>query len=88
MANLAACLAIANRRALIPAALLVLFGVAGMAAWHLHLKFPVQIDPAYAPMQYNTTLGFVLSGMALWAAARMQLLFGGLLALLGGMTLA
>jgi len=33
--------------------------------WHLHLTRVVQLGPSVAPMQYNTALAFLLSGLSL-----------------------
>lgn len=66
-------------------AFLVMFG------WHTGNKALVQINPAFAPMQYNTALGFLLCALGLIALSlkyrKLAGLFGGGAFLLGGTTL-
>jgi hypothetical protein len=47
-------------------------GAAVIVGWYAHLRALIQIHSTFAPMQYNTTFCFVLSGWALVAAARGQ----------------
>jgi signal transduction histidine kinase/CheY-like chemotaxis protein len=65
--------------------LLVLFG------WHIGSATLVQVLPQFAPMQYNTALGFLLCGLGLLLLAldrpRGAAIAGGLAAVLGGLTL-
>ncbi|MBF0108555.1 MAG: PAS domain S-box protein [Magnetococcales bacterium] len=49
----------------------IVLGLMVLAGWHFHHSGWIQVHPDLVPMQYNTALGFVLSG-------------GGLLALLSG----
>ncbi len=42
-------------------------GFVAFIGWHTHSVLLVQLSPALVPMQYNTALGFVLSGLALTA---------------------
>lgn len=68
-----------------------LLGAAVMVGWHLHIKPLLQIHPSFPLMQFNTALGFLLSGLACVALQQTRLrLAGGLaacVALLGGLTL-
>lgn len=38
-----------------------------MMGWYTHNLILIQINPAFAPMQYNTAMGFLLAGIALLA---------------------
>lgn len=42
-------------------------GLVVVAGWHWHIETLVQIHPDYTPMQHNTALGFILSGIGLLA---------------------
>ena len=46
-------------------ALAILLGLTVLAGWTIHSPFLVQVTPDLAPMQRNTAVGFVLSGLAL-----------------------
>lgn len=69
----------------------MVLGLAVMVSWHLHFPALIQIHPSFAPMQYNTALGFVLGAMGLWSARgshwQPTLLAGAGAALMGGLTL-
>jgi PAS domain S-box-containing protein len=43
----------------------LLLGVLVLLGWYTHNTSLIQINPAFVPMQYNTALGFFLSGVAL-----------------------
>ncbi|HHH45307.1 MAG TPA: response regulator [Gammaproteobacteria bacterium] len=43
----------------------LLLGVIVLLGWYLHQPALIQVSPAFVPMQYNTALGFALSGLAL-----------------------
>ncbi len=80
------------RAALPGAAGVVLLALTVMVGWHAGSVTLVQINPEFAPMQYNTALGFLLSGSGLTALcfgrARYAALAGGAAAVLGAATLA
>jgi sensor domain CHASE-containing protein len=64
-----------------------------MIGWHLHLLAVLQLRPGLAPMQYNTAVCFLLTGVALiaWAWGKMPgavPILGGVVAAAGGLTLA
>ena len=65
-------------------------GTIVMVSWHLRLDAVLQVSPGLAPMQYNAAAGFVLTGSALFAAARGWRWFAhvaaGVTALLAGLT--
>jgi sensor domain CHASE-containing protein len=72
---------------------ITLFGALVLVGWHLHWVALIQLHPGYPPMQYNTALCFILAGLALivWTSpgtAGTTPFFGGLLLLLGGLTLS
>lgn len=51
------------------AALVVTISAVVLFGWHTSNAALVQVLPQFAPMQYNTALGFMLSGMAVYAHA-------------------
>jgi diguanylate cyclase (GGDEF)-like protein len=79
----------ARTAALAAGAASALLGLAVVLGWHLHLASVIQVHPAFAPMQYNTALGFLLGGVGLLAAQRKRvaLACGMAMALLGLLTL-
>ncbi len=58
-----------------------------MVGWYTHNTFLIQIQPQWAPMQFNTALGFVLSGLGFFCIHRQArtatILFGTLVSLPG-----
>jgi len=66
-------------------------GVLVLVGWHLHYPALVQVLPGLVPMQYNTALGFIISGAGLVAIVvgrrRLALGAGLLVAALGFLTL-
>jgi diguanylate cyclase (GGDEF)-like protein len=48
----------------IVAGTIALFGLVVMLGWHLGIARVVQLHPVFTPMQYNTALCFLLSGLA------------------------
>jgi PAS domain S-box-containing protein len=67
-------------------------GLAVLVGWFVHSPSLIQVAPGLAPMQANTALGFLVSGLALLAVGRergnLGLLSGGAVSLLGLVTLA
>ena len=59
-----------NAMVMTVAVALLCLGGAVLVGWYLHDPALIQINPAFAPMQYNTALGFALSGGGLLALAR------------------
>jgi signal transduction histidine kinase/ActR/RegA family two-component response regulator len=45
-------------------------GLVGLIGWYLHNVALVQVVPAFAPIQYNTALCFLVGGVSLLALAR------------------
>ncbi|MEC9340469.1 MAG: ATP-binding protein [Pseudomonadota bacterium] len=64
--------------------------LAVMAGWYLRIQWLTQVQPQWAPMQFNTALGFLLLGIGIVAAVtgrrRAQFWSGGVLTLVGGVT--
>lgn len=64
--------------------------LAVMAGWYLQIHWLTQVQSHWAPMQFNTALGFLLLGSGIVAAVtgrrRAQFCFGGALILLGAVT--
>ncbi|MBF0126479.1 MAG: PAS domain-containing protein [Magnetococcales bacterium] len=69
-----------------------LLGLGVLVGWHAHVPSIVQFSPSSVPMQYNTAVGFLCSGVGLFALDRRYVTpataLGLLVALLGGLTLA
>ena len=72
-------------------ALPLLLGLTVLAGWYTGNTTLIQVQPSFVPMQYNTALGFLISGVALLAvlndrkkAARWS---GGIVAAIGILTL-
>lgn len=42
-----------------------MLGLSVLIGWHAHLPTLIQVSPDFVPMQYNTALGFLLSGLGL-----------------------
>lgn len=66
-------------------------GLTVLLGWYIHNTALIQINPAFAPMQYNTALGFLLSGSSLIALIfqkrRTAQIFGLVVILIGAATL-
>ena len=73
---------------------LIVFSVASIViyGWHGKIQALTQIDPSFAPMQYNTALGFLLCSLGLVSLILKQRIIGQtlgiLVAILGGATLS
>jgi PAS domain S-box-containing protein len=52
------------------AALVMLLGLAVMYGWFTHNSALIQVNAAFVPMQFNTALGFLLSGAGLFSLTR------------------
>lgn len=68
-----------------------ILGLLAIAAWHLDNPLLLRVHPSFAPMQYNTGLGFLISGLAMLAllygkSGLARVLAGGVL-LIGCLTL-
>jgi len=48
----------------------ILLGLTVIIGWYAGSTLLTQVVPTFAPMQYNTALGFVLGGMSLVALTR------------------
>ena len=55
----------------------LLLGIIVLIGWYTHNETLIQVNPHFVPMQYNTALGFALSGLAilLWPFKRLSGLF-------------
>ena len=82
-------LPVATRLLLVFGALPIVLGVVVLTGWYTHNATLIQVSAAFVPMQYNTALGFLLSGVGLaglilglvriaGAAASITLLIGAL----------
>ncbi|MCH8312551.1 MAG: hypothetical protein IID17_06160 [Nitrospinae bacterium] len=62
-----------------------------MFAWHANLPILIQTQSTFVPMQYNTALGFLFSGLGLilvkFSRVGLGKFVGILVSLLGGLTL-
>lgn len=69
-----------------------LLGLLVLIGWHTHAEVLIQVSPAWVPMQYNTALGFLLSGIGIFTLShkkwhRLALLCGILIGSIGFLTL-
>ncbi len=66
-------------------------GAIVLMGWYLHEPALIQVNPAFVPMQYNTALGFALSGIALlsiaWRWSSIARITGVVVLLIGVLTL-
>ncbi|MCK4974292.1 MAG: hypothetical protein KAR81_03485, partial [Sulfurimonas sp.] len=66
-------------------------GLLVLIGWYTNTVFLIQIHPTFVPMQYNTALGFLLSGLAMisfcFGYKKTSAVLGGVVALVGGLTL-
>jgi signal transduction histidine kinase/DNA-binding response OmpR family regulator/HPt (histidine-containing phosphotransfer) domain-containing protein len=80
-----------NKLAVAAGALSMLLGAIVLVGWYSHNVTLIQINEAFVPMQYNTALGFLLSGIALLLLTlgrdRMAGIPGLAVLLIGGITL-
>lgn len=71
--------------------LVAMLGLLVIVGWHLHSTLLIQVYPDFLPMQYNTALGFIFSGLAIIAlqSSRIRLaqIFSVTVLLIGGLTL-
>jgi len=69
----------------------LLLGLVVIVGWYTGSRTLIQVLPQFVPMQYNTALGFVLSGAALLLLIRERgrgaVALGALAALIGALTL-
>ncbi|MDB2415323.1 response regulator [Rickettsiales bacterium] len=70
----------------------LILGLSVMVGWHIKSTDLIQILPSLAPMQYNTALGFLLSGLGILSISYRKnlfaLVFGSIVLFLGMLTLA
>jgi PAS domain S-box-containing protein len=66
-------------------------GAVVLLGWYLHEPALIQVNPAFVPMQYNTALGFAVSGLALlglaWNQPRFAVITSVIVLLTGALTL-
>lgn len=63
-------------------------GLTVIIGWHIKMPAIIQLNPAFVPMQYNTAIGFLLSGAAILLAAfgcRKWIIYPGMIISLIGM---
>ena len=69
----------------------VIIGIVVLGGWYAHWIAVIQVLPNLPPMKYNTALGFILSGIGMMllptSRAAIATWFGGVVALLGAVTL-
>lgn len=58
---------------LLAGGLSAILGLVVLTGWHVHNQALVQVQPSFVPMQYNTALGFLLSGVGLLLVAQGRL---------------
>jgi signal transduction histidine kinase len=73
------------------ATIITFLGFIVLYGWYQHQLTLIQVHPAFVPMQYNTALGFLLSGIALLSALlrwqRCAIFCAISVSLIGGLTL-
>ncbi|MDE1462751.1 sensor histidine kinase [Spartinivicinus poritis] len=73
------------------ATLSLLLGIVVLIGWHTKTVMLIQLLPTLVPMQYNTALGFILCGIALYFVSKNSLLMGtitgGIAGIIGFLTL-
>lgn len=66
-------------------------GAMVLLGWYIHSPVLIQVHSSFVPMQYNTALGFLMGGSALWALGkswlRVSVILGFLTFLVGALTL-
>lgn len=66
-------------------------GLTVMVGWHTHTVGLIQVLPVFAPMRYNTAVGFLLSGIGLVALvhhrSRLAVVLGSVVGAIGLLTL-
>lgn len=71
--------------------IVALLGALIMSGWYVHSIPLIQIHPSFVPMQFNTALGFLLSGISLLLTlkkqARLAAGLGIIISLMAGLTL-
>lgn len=70
--------------------LAIVLGATVIFGWYTHNQLLVQVIPTYAPMQYNTALCLLLSGLAILLIRKVAIvaaIFGLVTFLIGGLTL-
>lgn len=69
----------------------MLLGLVVIVGWYINEPALVQVLPQFVPMQYNTALGFLLSGIGLcalaWNKLKLSLACGVMVCLIGALTL-
>lgn len=77
--------------ALVAGSLSLLLGSVVLLGWYSHNTLLIQVLPTFVPMQYNTALGFFLSGLSVAALffnkRRVAMVSGGIVGLIGLLTL-
>ncbi len=80
-----------NRIVVLIGLLILILGCLVITGWHLKNSALVQIHPAFAPMQYNTAIAFILSGIGLIALGitwnKLALVIGTAISALGILTI-
>lgn len=75
----------------VAASTLTVLGLVVLVGWYTRAIVLIQIHPAFAPMQYNTALSFLLSGagllMLMSGWSRLGMACGGVVAVIGLLTL-
>ncbi len=69
----------------------LILGAIVIVGWYTHNPSLIQVNPTFVPMQYNTAMGFLLSGVAILALACSYQLIAGIVGagaiLIGGLSL-
>ena len=73
--------------------IVIFIGLIVLVGWHTQTKALIQVNSSFAPMQYNTALGFLFAGIALFAATTkekrltLSIISSVIVILIGGLTI-
>lgn len=81
-----------NRLTLTLSVIPTLLSITVIYGWYTKNTILIQVNPSFVPMQFNTAIGFLATGLSLiflvLKARKLALISSGLLILLGGLTLS
>ncbi|MCH7696007.1 MAG: hypothetical protein IIB73_06880, partial [Proteobacteria bacterium] len=67
--DMSQCTTFSNTVVIITGGVTLALALMVVTGWHTHNILLIQVSPAFAPMQYNTAMGFLLCGAGLLAIA-------------------
>ncbi len=80
-----------SRIILLSSSMIIILGLTVLIGWYTNTSLLIQVHKSFVPMQYNTALGFLISGIGLISLQfnfrRINIVVGIMIALLGFLTL-